>query len=82
MTTTLEQLIARLEAIAKKNDDEFDYDIGVDPGPAGGIRLMFSCTEQADHHAFVNGWGDNIEEMVEDAIVGIPSSLQSWGYAE
>lgn len=79
----LQDLIERLEKIAKKNKDKFKYQIDINFLPRDKkIVYTFNCIETADDHSFTTGSGDTIEEAVEDAISDIKSALESWGYKE
>jgi len=78
----MEQLIHRLEAIAKKNRDEFRYRIELDVLRDGKVRYNFIAEETADGHCLVGGSGMTIEEAVADTNAKIPEYIKSWGYKE
>jgi len=77
----LENLVACLEAIAKKNKDRFGYSITIDVN-RGGCKLLyrFEAKELADGHVFVDGTGPTIELAVAEAIGSINEGCESWGY--
>lgn len=77
----LEKLIARLEAVARKNDDDFCYAVEVSRG-RNGWRYEFVCKETAEGHDFLNGVGTSLEGAVQAAIMNLLDALVSWGYSE
>ena len=76
----LENLVARLEAIAKKNKDKFGYSIMVYPNRLGLLLYCLEVKELADGHIFVGGDGPTIELAVAAADNAIVESCESWGY--
>lgn len=79
-TKTLETLITELESIAKKNQDQFLYRIGLRPLRDGGMEFSFICQDSADKHEFLVGYGNSIEDCILDAKKGIPDALKAWEY--
>lgn len=77
----LDDLIERLDKIAKKNEDEFRYRIDISKTRAG-LRYSFGCSETADGHTFTSGVGADIAAAVKDANDSIPEALEQWGYGE
>jgi hypothetical protein len=88
MEAKIQELIKRLEAIAKKNGDEFEYRIRLEPPPRQGLSgrkalvYRFEAIETADHHAFLDGFGNSIAEAVEAAENGVSEACKHWGYEE
>lgn len=78
---TIEELIAALQAIAKKNDDEFSFRMEFE-FRKGAIWYHFICEETADHHTFVDGSGFSIDTAVDDAISSIADACKQWGYKQ
>lgn len=76
---TLETLIEKLQAIAEKNDDEFQYRIDITKTRTG-LNLVFVCEETADGHVFLSGRGTSVEEAVAHAAKGVDSSVEEWSY--
>lgn len=74
----IDQIIQRLEAIAKLNGDSFRYSIEIRPGKT--IGYLLECKEEADGHVFVDGSGATIEAAVDNAGLSIPAALKEWGY--
>ena len=66
----MNELIKRLEAIARKNKCRFRYRIHVTPDPKG-LRYFFYCEDMADGRVFVSGSGDYLEQAAADALGGI-----------
>lgn len=75
----IEELIKRLETIAKDNGDSFEYALQIEPGRSG-ILYRFVCSEQADVHTFVEGSGATILDAVRQASESIQASCGAWGY--
>lgn len=75
----LDQLVMRLERIAKKNDDRFRYKVTIEPNRKG-IVYLFYCEEMADGHTLLCGSGVTIDEAVKQAWDGIESSCEEWSY--
>jgi hypothetical protein len=76
----LTELVLRLERIAKKNRDEFCYNIEVEPKLSGRLQYRFVCNEKAEDHGFVGGEGDTLEAAVEAATAEIEEACEIWGY--
>jgi hypothetical protein len=77
--SSLERLVIRLQAIAKKNSDQFRYKIQIEP-TRKGIQYSFVCEETADGHALLTGCGATIEAAVADAEKDVDEACQEWGY--
>ena len=79
---TLERLVTRLQAIAKKNNDQFRYKIEIEPIRKGGpaFQYRFVCEETAEHHALLTGCGETLEEAVIDAANEVENACQEWDY--
>lgn len=77
---SLEPLVRRLEAIAKKNRDEFGYRIEVDVDRSGTISYRFVAIETADRHEFVTGYGKTIDEAAETAMKDVEEACELWSY--
>ncbi len=75
------EIIRRLQGIAKKNGDEFQYKIELEP-TVRGLRYTFVCEETADGHVFVDGGGFTLDLAIQDAEGGISGACSSWGYKE
>lgn len=73
------KLVARLEAIARKNDDRFAYCINIEPR-RDGIVYEFTALETADQHAFVSGEGPTIEAAVARANDDVADACEEWSY--
>lgn len=80
MNAKLEQLIGRLQEIARKNDDEFSYNVEIVPTRAIGFTFNFLCVETADSHIFVGGSGPDLEIAVEAAGKTVTRACREWGY--
>lgn len=76
---SIQALVVRLQAIAKKNRDEFRCRIEPRNTPKG-MTFTFVCEETAENHCFTSGVGSSIVEAVKDAEAYIPEALKSWGY--
>lgn len=79
--TNIEQLVWKLEAIAKLNDDEFRYRIDLNLS-RGRTKLGFGfvCEEAAEGHTFLESHGLTIEAAILDAVASIKSAVEDWGY--
>lgn len=73
------QLIKRLEGIAKKNKDEFGYQINVYPR-INGLEYEFICLERADGHIILNNFGSTLEEAIDIKESEIVEACKEWGY--
>ena len=62
----MKEFIERLQAIAKKNGDEFNFRIEIHPC-RDGLSYQFICEESMDTHEFLSGVGDTIEDAIADA---------------
>lgn len=78
-TITLEKLVARLERVARKNEDEFRYYIRLDVWN-GNVSPSFVCEETALKHTFLSRKGATIEEVVNLAWGDIAPACEAWGY--
>ena len=79
----LENLVVRLEAIAKKNEDRFGYRLVIEPDRRGRKLLYrFEAEELVDGHIIVDGTGSTIEEAVTNATESIDESCERWGYIQ
>lgn len=76
---TLEQLVMRLERIAKKNNDRFRYKVTIEPNRKG-IVYLFYCEETAERHTLLCGSGVTIDEAVKQAWESIESACEKWNY--
>ena len=74
-------LVARLQVIAKKNHDEFEYNIEIETKGCK-ISYRFVAIETGDNHEFVSGCGDTVDDAVADAAENIEESCKDWGYKE
>jgi dsRNA-specific ribonuclease len=79
--TSVQDLINRLQAIAKKNKDEFKYSIDLLP-KGKEITYSFKAEETADGHCFTSGYGATIDEAVAAAAEYIERALEQWGYKD
>lgn len=83
---TAEELILdlkkKLDAVADKNGDKFEYDIefGDLETLDGEICFTFLCRECADKHVFICAYGATFERMVKNAIDELPGACEEWGY--
>jgi hypothetical protein len=75
----MKALIEKLEKIAKKNKDEFKYNMEITL-VRGSINFHFECIETADNHTFVDGFGYTIEEALKNTENSINDALELWGY--
>lgn len=75
----IKELVDRLEKIAKKNKDEFDYKISIRL-VKNGFMYLFECFENSCGHLFLEGIGSTIERAVSDASKGIEDSCREWDY--
>lgn len=76
----LENMIARLDAIAKKNGDEFKYRLDLELTKSGRLAFTFVCSGAADDHEFLSASGRTIEEVVAEAYAGRLEACEAWGY--
>lgn len=74
-------LIGRLNRIATKNRDEFQYRISIERF-RDTLKFNFICEEKAEGHEFTSGFGSTIEESITKAEEGIPEALKQWGYKD
>jgi hypothetical protein len=81
MNDAIAKLVARLEAIARKNDDRFEYKIVVTP-VRGGVQFRFICYELPDRHEMFTGCGNTVEEAVAGADSEVADVCKEWGYTE
>lgn len=77
MKESIEALVKRLNAIAKRNHDSFKYRIELRGWP---IKYHFIAEETADNHEFVNGYGSTIDDAVIDADNQIENACREWCY--
>lgn len=68
-----------LQAIAKRNKDEFCYRIELDPNHPL-LEYTFICEEAADGHTFLSGSGTSLTDAVDDAMTGLKDACKDWGY--
>lgn len=76
----IETLVAKLQAIAKKNGDEFSFTVEVSNSKNTGFRYYFKCLETADGHTFTCGAGSTIEEACAEADSEIAEACRAWDY--
>ena len=83
MEHTMDKLVARCEAIAKANHDEFRYRIELDVNSrTGHYTYNLAVEETGDGHTFVSGSSLVLQEAIEQAIDGIEEECKTWGYTE
>lgn len=80
----IETLVNRLRAIARRNGDDFAFQVVIRPSK-GGFEYAFKVTSNfeppgADH--VLRGTGDTILEAIQSAEADIPDALKAWGYEE
>lgn len=78
---SINRLITRLQAIAAKNRDEFNYRIDIDPS-RNGLTYRFVCKETADGHELLSGVGPCIESAIANAEADIAPALIAWAYKD
>lgn len=79
----LDKLIARCEAIAKANRDEFSYIIKLDVNKRNGsYKYNVVVAETSDGHTFVSGTSVVLDEAVQEALDAITDECETWGYKE
>jgi len=71
----LKQFKARMKAIARKNDDEFETIVTFDEK---GYHV--TVTEKADGHVFLSGHGGAFFIALDAALIELPGALKDWGY--
>lgn len=81
LKSQIDILIARLENIAHKNRDTFEYRVIIEP-KNGQLYYDFQCLEAADHHVFVSGEDTDFASALTAADAAITEALQVWGYKE
>ena len=76
----LNNLVHRLEAIAKANHDEFGYEIKLIMS-RGKLCYRFVCYEKAEYNEFITSdAGNTILEVVNNAAAEIPAACEKWSY--
>ena len=84
--TQLNELIQRLENIAEKNYDHFEYRIDIEVQKKGkqvmGVNFIFVAEEKADNHVFVEGRGYALDLALNSAKADIVGACEVWGYVE
>lgn len=78
----MEKLIARLQRIARKNDDVFSYTVKIVPNKAGTLLYEFECKETSDEHCFVSSNGFTLEEVATNADKWVDDACEEWGYEQ
>jgi hypothetical protein len=71
------EFVARMVAIAAKNDDDFDISVTRD---RNGHHA--EVIETADRHTFIEGRGQTNAEAIANALASLPEALKSWGYED
>lgn len=74
----LVDFIQQLEAVARANDDKFEYSIILVPN--GTLRVGFIVREEADGHEVLFGTGASIDEAVANVQDGWQECLKDFGY--
>lgn len=74
----LENLIFRLQHIARRNDDAFSYRIEIEAIYV--LHFTFKVVETVDHHLFLSGIGETLDEALDDAERGIDEACAAWDY--
>ena len=75
------KLIQRLEAVAKKNDDEFEYNISIKPRfRTNRLQFIFEVREKPDNHVILSGNGFSLDAAIDMAEADLPSSMREFGY--
>jgi len=73
----LKQFKNRMDALAKKNKDEWGVRVNItDKG------YHVEVFETAENHTFTEGYGPSLPEAIEEAEADIPEQLAQWGYKE
>jgi hypothetical protein len=82
MEQKIKEIVARLDELAAKNEDEFSYSIEIVKLRRGtpNLRFHFVCKESAEGHVFVDGQGWNISDAVDEAAKAIEAACVQWGY--
>lgn len=79
----IEDLVRRLEAIAKKNNDKFRYCIKITANlRRPGLLYEFIAEETADGHTMFYGQGATIEAACDDANTRVYDDCRGWDYKE
>jgi hypothetical protein len=78
----LTKLVNRLQAIAKKNDDEFEYRVDILPKLDGSLHYELVVQEKADGHCFVSASSGSIENCASAAELVVKAACEDWGYEE
>ncbi len=79
MNITIENLIHRLQAIAKINKDEFRYSVEIQPR-GKEIIYLFNGRETADSHIVFCGSGESIDDAVNATWRDIEDCCKEFGY--
>lgn len=75
----MNDLIKQLQRIAKTNSDRFNYQVRIEPRPAG-LLFVFECYESAEGHLMLAGRGPSIEAAVAAAKAEVAPALRNFGY--
>lgn len=76
----VQDIITRLENIAKENSDAFTYVIHIKP--SNPIEYVFVAEEMSERHHFISGRGNTIEDALDDANKRISDRCKGWNYRE
>jgi hypothetical protein len=76
----LNELILRLERIARANKTEFVYEIGLTPLPDGSVLSRFICQQVDGAYEFLEADGSTVDQAVEIATMEVYSTCDDWGY--
>lgn len=75
----IHQLTNKLEKIARKNKDRFNYRIEIGYNTVS-LVYRFVAFETADNHEFVSGYGNTIEKAVIECCQQIDAACKAWSY--
>ena len=74
----IRRLKADMQAIARKNGDEFKVTITLDDNNAYDVEV----TETTEGHMFLHGHGSTVTLAIHAAIRNVRSALEAWSYAD
>lgn len=74
----LENLIFRLQHIARRNRDTFKYQIDIEAVYV--LHFTFRAIETVDKHLFLSGVGETLDEALDDAEKQIDGACAAWDY--
>ena len=78
-SSTIRDVVERLRAIAKANNDEFRFYITIND-VRGGISYTFVAKETADDHDFIVAQGSTPEDAAQNGELFIELACEAWGY--